>query len=88
MRTIYITDHAAIRKQQRCIPPLIIDWLLVYGRHEYRSGAVKVWFDRRARKELTSEMGHQAVSHLSKYLTAALVLDPGTERIITIEWLH
>jgi hypothetical protein len=88
MRINYMTEHAEIRKQQRCVPPLVIDWLIVYGRREQSFGLVKVWFDRCARKELASDVGHLAVSHLSKYLTAALVLDPITEKVITVEWLH
>ena len=32
------THHASVRSQQRCIPPLIDQWLDLYGQEEY-SGA-------------------------------------------------
>ncbi len=83
-----LTRHAAVRQQQRCIPPLVIDWLLAYGRRDPSAGAVKVRFDRRSRKQLARDVGEQAVSHLSKFLNAALVVDRDTDRVITVEWLH
>ena len=83
-----LTRHAAVRQQQRCIPPLVVDWLLAYGRRDSSFGAVKIRFDRQARKELAREVGDRVVSLLSKYLSAALVVDRDTDRIITIEWLH
>jgi hypothetical protein len=83
-----LTQHAAIRQQQRCIPALVVDWLLSYGRREPSFGAVKVRFDRRARKELAREVGARAVSMMSKYLNAALIVDPDNDCVITVEWLH
>ena len=83
-----LTHHAAVRQQQRCIPPLIIDWLLAFGKREPSAGAVKVRFDRRSRKELAREVGDRTVSLMSKYLNAALVVDRDTDRVIMVEWLH
>jgi len=88
MKTMHMTEHAEIRKQQRRILPLMIDWLLVFGRRERSFGAVKVRFDRRARRDLASDVDQRAVPHLSKYLTPAIVLDLGTGRVITVEWLR
>ena len=82
------TRHAAVRQQQRCIPPLVVDWLLAFGRRDPSFGAVKVRFDRQARKELAREVGDRVVSLMSKYLRAALVVDRDTDQIITVEWLH
>lgn len=45
-------------------------------------------FDKNARKHLCGEVGKQAVAHLSKYLNAAIVIDPESEAVITVEWLH
>lgn len=83
-----LTHHAAVRKQQRCIPPLVVDWLLAYGRRDPSFGAVRVSFDRRARKELAREVGERVVSLMSKYLSVALVVDADTDQIITVEWIH
>lgn len=83
-----MSHHAKARKQQRCIPQLIIDWLHRYGRRDESFGAIRIWFDRRARKELAGEVGSQALAHLSKFLNAAIIVDPIDETIITVEWLH
>lgn len=83
-----LTRHAAIRQQKRCIPPLVVDWLLAYGRRDPSFGAIKVRFDRRARKELAREVGDRVVSLVSKCLSAALVVDRDTDQLRTVEWLH
>lgn len=83
-----LTWHAAVRQQQRCIPQLIIDWLLDFGHRERSFGAYKVSFDRRSRKALAREVGDRAVSMMSKYLNVALVVDRDTDTVITIEWLR
>ena len=83
-----LTRHAEVRLQQRCIPALIVDWLLAYGKREASAGAVKVRFDRRGRRDLAREVGSRAVSQMSKYLNAALVVDRDTDCVITVEWLH
>lgn len=88
MNALHMTRHAAVRQQQRCIPPLVVDWLLSYGTREKSFAAVRVRFDRRARGELSRDVGKRAVSLMSKYLNAALVIDPSTDCIITMEWLH
>ena len=84
----HLTRHAMVRQQQRRIPPLVIDWLLSYGRREPSFGAEKIRFDRRARRELARDVGDCIVSMLSKYLNVALVVEPTTDRVITVEWLH
>jgi hypothetical protein len=88
MNRPHLTRHATVRQQQRCIPPLVIDWLLSYGRRIPSFGAVMVRFDRQGRKELAREVGFRVVSVMSKYLNVALVVDPDTDRVITVEWLH
>ena len=88
MNRCTLSRHAAVCQQQRCIPPLVIDWLLAYGRRVSSFGAVNIRFDRRGRKELAREVGDRVVSLMSKYLNAALVVDRDTDRVITVEWLH
>ena len=83
-----LTRHAAVRRQQRCVPPLIIEWLLSYGRRESSFGAVKVRFDGRARKDLAKDVGVRALSLMSKYLSVAAVVDRNTDEVITVEWLN
>lgn len=82
------TQHAVARQQQRCIPPLIVEWLLCYGRRDTSFGATKIWFDRQAKKELAGDVGSRAVAHLAKFLNAAVVVDPVDDTIITVQWSH
>jgi hypothetical protein len=83
-----LSRHAAVRCQQRCVPPLIIEWLLSYGRRESSFGAVKVRFDGRARKDLAKDVGERVLSLMSKYLSVAVVVDRNTDEVITVEWLR
>lgn len=83
-----LSRHAAVRQQQRGIPPLVVEWLLSYGRRDSSYGAVKVRLDRRGRKDLSRDVGDRVVSLMSKYLNVALVVDSDTDRVITVEWLH
>jgi hypothetical protein len=81
MTTPTMTRHASARQPQRAIPPLVVDWLLAYGMREKSFGAVKVRFDKRARRDLSRDVGKRALSLMSKYLRTALVVDPETDRI-------
>ena len=46
-----MTYHATIRSQQRGIPPLILQWLDLYGEEEYDGhGAVIRYFSRASRR--------------------------------------
>ena len=82
-----LTQHAVVRRQQRCVPPLVIEWLLSYGRRESSFGAVKVRFDGRARKDLAKDVGGRVLSLMSKYLSVAIVIDRNTDEVITVEWM-
>ena len=79
-----MTQPAAIRQQQRGIPPLIMEWLSQYGacRHDHR-GAEILYFDKQSRKALARDVGEEIVSRLSALLdTYAVVSDAGT--VITV----
>ncbi len=88
MSRVALTKHAAKRMQQRCIPPLVIEWLLDYGHRQPSFDAVRVSFDRQAKKEISRSVGPQVVSLLAKYFNSAIVVAPDTDEIITVEWLH
>jgi len=68
------TKHAAIRMQQRAVPPLIVEWLSEFGAeaHDGR-GAVRRYFDHKGRKRLESAVGSVVVERLNEYLDAYLV---------------
>lgn len=83
-----LTKHAATRVQQRCIPPLVMEWLFAYGRREPSHGAVRISFDKRARRELSREVGKPFVGQIGRFLNASLVVDPKSEQVITVMWTH
>jgi len=80
------TAHAAIRVQQRDVPPLVVDWLLEYGsRAPAGQGVEKVYFDKQARRDLERSIGGWAYRRMAPKLDAYLVVrDGGT--IITAGW--
>ena len=82
------TKHASIRVQQRCIPPLIVNWLLEYGRRERAQGADRITFDKKSRKELARDVGTPVVKQMSRYLNTCIVVDSETETMITAMWIN
>ena len=69
-----ITTHAAIRSQQRGIPPLIMEWLDQFGEEYYDGhGAIIRRFTRASRREIERQCGRDLVSKLSQYFTAYIV---------------
>lgn len=84
MNMIGMSSHAQTRAQQRGVPPLVIDWLMQYGAREHdHRGAEIYYFDRRSRRELAQQVGHDIVDRLSSLLDAYIVI--GTEgAVITV----
>ena len=82
------SKHASIRAQQRCIPPLIVEWLFEYGRRISSHGAVHLVFDKRSRKSIAKEVGTNILRQLSKYLNVEAVVDPETDVVITVQWKY
>ena len=70
------TKHAKSRMQQRCIPPLIVEWLADYGacRYDHRGAEIR-FFDKAAKKALSRDVGRQILKQLSKYMRAYIVCD-------------
>lgn len=71
--------------QQRGIPPLILTWLLQFGklRYDHRGGVV-YYFDKRARRTLEREVGRKVVSRLSDYLDSYAVSTTGNDTLVTV----
>ena len=71
----HMTSHAIERSQQRCIPPLIIHWLCLYGsRRHGRNGTMLCYFDRKSLRIIASDAGHIVVRRLSSLMNAYLVI--------------
>jgi len=66
-----MTYHAAIRSQQRGIPPLVMQWLDQFGEECYDGhGAIIRFFSRTSRRKMEREFGSDLVSKLSQYFNA------------------
>ncbi len=82
------TAHASVRCQQRCIPPLINQWLSDFGAKEHDGhGCVKRFFNKQSIKQLKKEVGSEPVKLLSKYLTAYKVEAYEDKAVVTIGYL-
>lgn len=67
-----LSEHAAIRMQQRGIPHAALECLLEYGRvqHDHHGGAI-VFFDKAARRRLARLGWGQLEKHLDAYAVIA-----------------
>jgi hypothetical protein len=62
------TMHAAIRAQQRCIPPMVDQLLDQYGQEEYDGhGAVILYLDKVSIRKMERDLGRRPVSRLAEY---------------------
>lgn len=88
MPTTY-TNHAAIRLQQRGIPPVISDWLLAYGEEEFNGhGVIVRYFSTNAIRQMIGEIGKEPVQRMSEYLRCYLVQANENGSIITVGKRH
>lgn len=75
------TKHAAVRAQKRGIPPLIIELLIRFGRHEHdHRGAEIIYFDKPARRRVATYAG-PLIGKLSEHLDSYAVMSDG--KVIT-----
>ncbi len=77
-----LTNHARARAQQRGIPPLIVEWLQIFGASEYAHGAVKRYFNKAARRRLAQAVGEQVVDRMGDLLNIYIV--EGDDAIVTV----
>lgn len=73
--TMYLTQHATTRSQQRAIPQFVIDLLLQFGASEPSGeGTNKLFFDKAARRRIKAYVGPLAKAvdeHLDVYAVVA-----------------
>ena len=79
-----LTRHASARLQQRAIPPFALELLERFGAEERCGGAIRLFFDRAARKRVQRHFGGprglRSVEHLLN--TYAVLGDNGS--VITV----
>ncbi len=79
------TDHAAIRQQQRGIPPLVADWLIDYGDEQFDGhGGVVRYFSKQCIRRLEREVGREPVARMSEFLRCYLVQSSKDGAVITV----
>lgn len=78
------SKHAAIRAQQRGIPPLIDQLLDLYGEEQYDGhGGVLIYLDRSSFRRMERDMGREPVRRLSTWYRAYKVKSSHDGRTIT-----
>jgi hypothetical protein len=69
--------------QQRCIPSLIVYWLLAFGKRQHISRHKEIYyFDRKARQSLRQYAGSLPLKRMSDLLDTYLVMCDGI--VITV----
>lgn len=80
-----LSTHAAIRSQQRGVPPTVINWLSEYGDRAYDGhGGVIRYFGARCRRRLSGEVGSEALRRVSELLKCYMVESSTDGCIITV----
>jgi hypothetical protein len=80
-----MTHHAAIRSQQRCIPPLINQWLDQFGEEEYDGhGGIRRYFSNTSIRVMEREFGRGPLAKLAGYLDSYKVESSHDGQTITI----
>lgn len=86
MNTLPLSHHAAVRLQQRSIPPLVADLLDLYGaRQPAGRGAEMVYMDKAARRRMCQDLGSAAVAALQRLLSVYLI-ESESGQVITAGW--
>lgn len=84
MRTNF-TEHAALRQQQRGIPPLVTDWLITYGVEQFDGhGGIVRYFSKQCIRRLERELGREPIARMSEFLRCYLVQSSKDGAIITV----
>ena len=81
------STHAAVRAQQRCIPPIIDQWLDEFGEEHFDGhGGAKRFFSHQSVARMKRAFGSQFVRHNAKYLRVYRVENSHTGAAITRGW--
>jgi hypothetical protein len=80
-----MTQHAAVRSQQRGIPPLIDQWLDQYGEEVYDGhGGIRLYFSRASIRTMEREFGREPLARLSEYLNSYKIASSHDGQTITV----
>lgn len=83
------SKHFDERRQQRCIPPAIVDYLYQFGKEEHDGhGGIRKYFDHTSIKKMSKTLGSNFVSQISKFLRVYIVESTFNGQIITAGWRY
>ena len=78
-------SHAATRAQQRCIPPLVDQWLDQFGEERYDGhGGLLKFFSHSSIRAMEKKFGRAPVRKLSEYFDAYKVESSRDGQTITV----
>ena len=78
-------SHAEVRAQQRCIPPLVEQWLDQFGEERYDGhGGVVRFFSHSSIRAMERTFGRAPVRKMSEYLRAYKVETSHDGQTITV----
>lgn len=81
------THHAAIRAQQRAIPPFVDRLLDEFGEEEHDGhGCVRLYFSHRSVRRMERALGQQPTGMFKRYLRAYKVESCSDGATITRGW--
>jgi hypothetical protein len=70
------TKHAAIRAQQRGIPPMVDQLLDLYGQEQHDGhGAIVLFLNKLSIRKMEQDLGRRPVARLSEWLDTYKVKD-------------
>ena len=79
-----MSNHCAVRIQQRGIRPIGLHMLELYGKETFdHHGARILYFDKQSRQRLEKSEGKQVIRKLDKLLDIYAVIDIKTNVVIT-----
>ncbi len=82
------STHACQRAQQRCIPPLIDEWLDRFGEEVYDGhGIVKRFFSKQSKRAMERALGREPVRRMADKLRAYRVESSRDGCVITTGYL-
>ncbi len=83
------TTHAAVRSQQRGVPPLISSWLIDYGSEVFDGhGGVVRYFSAQSIRDMECEIGKAPLQRMSEFLRCYLVQSSQDGRVLTVGKRH
>ena len=81
------TKHGQCRAQQRCLPPIVHQWLDHYGKETYDGhGAIIVSFTHQSTRAMERDLGRHFVRQNRKFLHAYRVERNSDGAIVTAGW--